>query len=258
MTAVWCAALAALCGLLAPGDWRLVALVPVLGFVALLAFMRPYRPQHADRARLELVPPVVNRGESMILDAEREWRERYGITADEGGWASGTCANDAAAVWPNPGSFWAAALADDDPSWPGAPSLTPGQDAQPGAGVAVPPSLPAPAPGVPLPAPLPPAERTGDGSGAGTREIWADRNAGRFDSAPGGPADGHALSGAAGPPALAWPPPTRKADTAEAFRAPLFADCLAFMRHQDADTGAYVAGMADDAATFLLQLREAW
>jgi hypothetical protein len=30
------------------------------------------------------------------------------------------------------------------------------------------------------------------------------------------------------------------------------------MRHQDADAGAYLAGMADDAATFLLQLREAW
>lgn len=46
--------------------------------------------------------------------------------------------------------------------------------------------------------------------------VWADRNAGRFDSALGGPESDHALSGASGPPTLA---PSRLADTGEIHAA---------------------------------------
>ena len=173
---------------------------------------------HSDRARLRLVPEPVHLYGSMDpsddpdphtdYDAEAEWREKYGITADGGGWASGTCSDGAKAeVWP-----W-----HDSPSWPGASSLTPGQDDQPGAGGS--------------PSSFPPDD-------APTRE-------------PGAGAESPLPAPAPEP----WPPPARPADTAETFRAPLFADCLTFMQDQDAYALAVCDGYDYQRRAYMTRLR---
>ena len=179
---VWAAAaaaigwVAALSGLL-PG-WAAVAVTgcAFLGAWVLAVLMTPHGA-HSDRARLSLVPD--DRTGSMdydaeldwlartgqppppAYDAERAWRETYGITADEGGWASGSCANEMTEVWPN----------HDSPDW--VPLKVWGSLTDAGAGTITgvdgcPPAA-APVSFLPAPAqpPAPPAPADGDAGGAG-------------------------------------------------------------------------------------------
>jgi hypothetical protein len=168
--AVWGAAviavawLAALSGLVPRWVPAAVTGVAALGVWGWWLILTP-RGAHADRARLSLVPDdrigsmdydaeldwLARTGQlpPPAYDAERAWREKYGITADDGGWASGSCANELTEVWPN----------HDAPGW--SPS-----DAGAGSPLDAPnpPGAVLPAP---VPPPVPPAPADGDAGGAG-------------------------------------------------------------------------------------------
>lgn len=105
-------------------------------------------------------------------------------------------------------------------------------------------------------------------------QVWADRNAGRFDSAPGRPGNGHAPSGAPGLPALvprlgdpirvllpprseeqafrdlvAWEEARLLRTTGEVVSADLLADVSTFMARQDAEVAAWLAQSQREWAT---------
>jgi hypothetical protein len=88
-------------------------------------------------------------------DAARAWRETYGITADEGGWASGSCANEMTEVWPN----------HDSPDW--VPLTDAGAGTITGASGIPPATAPVSFLPAPAPPPAPPAPADGDAGGAG-------------------------------------------------------------------------------------------
>jgi hypothetical protein len=132
--AVWCGALAALCGLVAPGDWRWVALVPLFGFAGLLAVVKPYRPVHADRARLRLVPDggtgsMILR-EEQAMQAKAGWGAEYELAHD---WRSHGLSNNPDPWRPvaGPRPALSASGAGRDPGPAAQSSLAAGPDWQP-------------------------------------------------------------------------------------------------------------------------------
>jgi len=198
-----------------------------LGVWASWVILTP-RGAHADRAGLA-VSPVTSPAQSMQLDHDEEWQQARPPDRSEPDWWA-----DFMAGWETPKPM---AVGVDSGAHLSGPALE-----QPW-----PPYM---ATGMASPDPAGPG---GDAAAPWLVELPAS-------SQPPGPAEPPSGAGV-NPPAPAlepWPPSPREADTAEAFRAPLFADCLAFMRQQDADVRAYLASMADDAATYLLQLRGAW